>query len=76
MAEAIARPPSLRAFLDAGGDLTTLPGWDVLAEGVLLHSPASRVERRSRARFFRAQVEEWLTLTGRPDRLGRRRMGA
>ncbi len=31
MAE-LTRPPSLRAFLDAGCDITTIPGWECLAE--------------------------------------------
>jgi len=54
------RPPSLRAFLDAGGDITTLSGWDVLAEGVLLHAPLEAEDRRSRARYLRDIGEAWL----------------
>ena len=60
MAELI-RPPSLRAFLDAGCDITTLPGWECLSEGVLLLSssltPAQRAEDASSLRNF---AETWL----------------
>ena len=47
MAE-LTRPPSLRAFLDAGCDITTVPGWECLSEMVLLLRPTDPAQRATK----------------------------
>lgn len=62
----VGRPTSLRAFLDAGGDPTTLDGWSSIlddAHDALLEPPAARAERVATARH-------WADLDERPDGLG------
>lgn len=56
----LTRPPSLRAFLDAGCDITTIPGWECLSESVVLYAPAEPVERLRQAQQLRGFVETWL----------------
>ncbi len=59
MAE-LTRPPSLRAFLDAGCDLITIPGWECLAESVVLYRPSEPAKRVREAEQLRRYAETWL----------------
>ncbi len=59
MAE-LTRPPSLRAFLDAGCDITTILGWECLAESVVLYPSAEPAKRLREARQLRNHAETWL----------------
>ena len=56
----LTRPPSLRAFLNGGGDITTVPGWECLCEMVLLHPPTDPAERTEDATMLRDFAETWL----------------
>ena len=56
----LIRPPSLRAFLDAGCDITTLPGWECLSESVFLYPPIDPAQRTEDASFLRDFAEAWL----------------
>ena len=56
----LTRPPSLRAFLDAGCDITTIPGWECLAESVVLYPSPESMKRLEEARRLRGFVKTWL----------------
>ncbi len=55
----LTRPPSLQTFLGAGGDITTIPGWECLAEAVVLCT-ANEATRHRFAQTCRRYAETWL----------------
>jgi hypothetical protein len=58
---ALRRPPALRAFLEAGGDLSTFPYLDLLVEGVCSRRRHHSVGERHRwASWLRVEAEAWL----------------
>lgn len=58
------RLPTLRAFLDAGHDVTTIDGWDFLAETVALLCLHDDEHRHRVSRANRLEVEKWLAADG------------
>jgi hypothetical protein len=66
---ALASPPSLRVFLDAGCDITTLPGWRSLAKSVLLFDGDDQL-RKVCVDSFRRWVSRWLEQSERVGDIG------
>lgn len=55
------QPPSLAMFLDYGGDLSTFPGLDGLAEAVIVRRRLQSADDNvAAAAFFRSCVAQWL----------------
>lgn len=58
-------PPQLKAFLDGGGDLSSFPALDGLAEAVLVRRRLNTpTENGEAAALCRRHVDQWLA--GRP----------
>lgn len=57
----VHQPPTLATFLDYGGDLSTFPGLDGLAETVIVRRRLQcAAENEAAAGFFRSCVTRWL----------------
>lgn len=58
----VHQPPTLATFLDYGGDLSTFPGLDGLAEAVIVRRRLQcKDENQAASAFFRACVAQWLS---------------
>jgi hypothetical protein len=64
----LIRPPSLRVFLDQGGDLTGFPYLGLLVETVCARRHYDHLEERGRwAAWLRSEAECWLDSTREPS---------